>query len=129
MLVLNTTSPRASPYAPAAAPLYQVPSSKARMASTIVVLRRSAFGVLRSPFIPCHRSADRLHRILRAHTPLLIPDGVLAAVCRVTPQTQLFNREIGSSMAPRGCSVLRRSLDKGAESTTVGLSGFIARAT
>src|SRR5213593_1052915 len=32
MLVLNTTSPRASPSAPAATPRYQVPSSSARMA-------------------------------------------------------------------------------------------------
>src|SRR5438128_1809304 len=34
MLVLNTTSPRASPSAPAATPRNQVPSSSARIAST-----------------------------------------------------------------------------------------------
>src|SRR2546428_13345867 len=35
MLVLNTTSPRASPSAPAATPRYQVPSSSARIASIV----------------------------------------------------------------------------------------------
>src|SRR5580765_1896665 len=37
MLVLNTTSPRASPSAPAAAPLNHVPSSSASIASTLVL--------------------------------------------------------------------------------------------
>src|SRR4051812_35476392 len=40
MLVLNTTSPRASPWAPAAAPRNQVPSSSARIASISPTLYR-----------------------------------------------------------------------------------------
>src|SRR4029453_9446680 len=38
MLVLNTTSPPVTPSAPAARPRYQVPSSSARMASTMLLL-------------------------------------------------------------------------------------------
>src|SRR5688500_5192200 len=50
MLVLKTTSPRASPCAPAATPRYQVPSSRASMAFMrlpMVVDRRSSFVVRR----------------------------------------------------------------------------------
>src|SRR5687767_4459294 len=54
MLVLNTTSPRASPCAPAATPRYQVPSSSARTAFIEVepVVLASEFSLLGS----CSRS-------------------------------------------------------------------------
>src|SRR5215831_5118217 len=53
MLVLNTTSPAASPGAPAAVPLNQVPSSSARMAFTSVYF-------LQRPADPIGRPADNL---------------------------------------------------------------------
>src|SRR5215813_4109592 len=55
MLVLNTTSPVASPGAPAAVPSNQVPSSSARMASTSVYF-------LQRPADPIGCPADNLDR-------------------------------------------------------------------
>ena len=59
MLVLNTTSPRASPSAPAAAPRNSVPSSSARIAS--IVLRTLPLHVARA-----RARSQRRHCLTRA---------------------------------------------------------------